>query len=45
MRVARTKGATNKEKPSAALNLSAEERVSLLANIILDIITEERAKQ
>lgn len=41
--MARTKGATNKEKPAVA-GMSAEERINILASIILDIVTEEQVK-
>jgi len=41
----RTKGATNQEKQSSIFSLSEEKRIELLANLILDMITQEQPKQ
>lgn len=41
----RTKGATNKNERPILLTLSEEERINVLANIILEIVAEEREKQ
>jgi hypothetical protein len=38
----RTKGATNKNKQPAELAMSEEERIELLANILLEIATSEK---
>lgn len=42
--MARTKGAKNKEKIPPVLTLSEQERVELLAKILVEIIDEERRK-
>lgn len=42
--MSRTKGANNKKKPAAPTVMSEEERINLVANIILEIVIEEQAK-
>lgn len=39
----RTKGAQNKTKQPEILTMSVEQRIDLLANIILEIVIEEQA--
>jgi hypothetical protein len=41
----RTKGATNQRKPPPALAMSVEQRLNLLANIVLEIVSEEYVRQ
>lgn len=43
-KMARTKGAKNKQKVPPTLQLSEQERVELLAKILVEIIDEERRK-
>ncbi len=42
--MARTKGAKNKQKIPPVLTLSQEERVELLAKILVEIVDEERRR-
>lgn len=39
--MSRSRGSSNKEKLPPALQLNEEERVQLLANLIIDILVEE----
>jgi hypothetical protein len=41
----RTKGATNKPKQPAISVMTEEQRVNLLAELLLELITEEQAKR
>lgn len=42
--MARTKGSKNKQKIPPLLKLSEEERIELLAKILLDIVDDEQQK-
>ena len=41
--MSRTKGSTNKEKPSDTFDMSADDRIKLLANLIVDRIIDEQS--
>jgi len=41
VKMSRTKGATNKNKQPIELNMSEGERLNVLANLILEVVTDE----